>query len=116
VTVGCSARDGLRSDVAARTGLVLDDDGLVPLLPQLLAEDARQRVGTGAGRERDGEKDRPVGQPLGLGLACHASEERGRERAARAQQPPAAALHVDPPGPAGFSPGSTTSRAIRDRS
>lgn len=56
-TIGSSARRRLRTDIAARTRLVLDDDGLVPALPQFLAEDAREEIGPRAGRERNVEPD-----------------------------------------------------------
>ena len=54
----------LRADVAAGAGLVLDHDRLVPALAQLLADDARQHVDAGAGRERHDDEDRAVGKPL----------------------------------------------------
>ena len=45
-------RCDLRADVAAGAGLVLNDDGMIPALPQFLAEDAREQVRSRARRER----------------------------------------------------------------
>ncbi len=52
-----SARCGLRADVAAGAGLVLNDDRVIPALSQFLAEDAREQVRPRARRERDVEPD-----------------------------------------------------------
>jgi hypothetical protein len=56
-----SIRLGLRrkvgADVAARAGLLLDDDRLAPLGLQLVGGDPRQHVVDAAGRERHDEFD-----------------------------------------------------------
>ena len=58
------ARRGLRADVATRTRLVLDDDRLIPALPQFLTEDAREQIGPCAWRERNVEPDCLLRLPL----------------------------------------------------
>ena len=57
VTVGRRLGDVVRRDDAARPGLVLDDDGLLDLLAELLAEVAGQDVGHAAGWGRHDDAD-----------------------------------------------------------
>jgi hypothetical protein len=57
LAIGRRPRCGLRADVAAGAGLVLDDDRMIPALPQFLAEDAREQVRSRARREGDVEPD-----------------------------------------------------------
>ena len=77
LAVGSGARRRLRADVAARTRLVLDDDRLIPALPQFLAEDAREQIGPCACRKRDVEPNGllrlRLGRPCRIGARATAS-------------------------------------------
>jgi len=52
-------RHGLGADVAAGTGPVLYNDRLVPLRLKLVGNDARDRVGSTAGLDRNDDLDQP---------------------------------------------------------
>ena len=64
VAVGRGLRPGGGADVALRAGAVVDDHLLAPRLAQLRRQDARQRVGAAARRERHDEAHRLVGKLL----------------------------------------------------
>ena len=53
VAVGVRARDLLRPDIAAGAADVFDDDRLSPFAPELLGQNARQKIGAAAGRVGD---------------------------------------------------------------
>ena len=53
VTVGRCAHDKFSADVAAAAGLVVNDEGLLELVGQLLADAALNHVGAAAGSEGD---------------------------------------------------------------
>ena len=59
VAVRCGARAFGHSDVARGAHLVFNDDRLAPFLRELLADDARQRVGHATGGERHDDAHRP---------------------------------------------------------
>jgi hypothetical protein len=61
VAVRRRMRDEGGGDIAARTGPVLDDEGLAECLPHLLPDDARRDVGGRAGGKPDDHADRPAG-------------------------------------------------------
>ena len=58
-----------------RAGLVVDDDRLLRLLGERLADGARELVGGAAGRERHDERDRLRGEAL---RRARATERRGQ--------------------------------------
>ncbi len=69
VAVGPCAGDGGGADRAARSRLVLDDEGLAELLAELLGDHARHHVGRAAGGQRHDDVHRPVGPALRVGAA-----------------------------------------------
>ena len=75
VAVGLGARDRLGADIAAGAALVLDHHLLAPDLGQPVGEDARDHVGSAAGRKRHDQSDMTVGPALRPGSA----DEGGRE-------------------------------------
>jgi len=58
VAVGRRFRDRIRGDVAAGTGLGLDDDRLPELFRESVGDDARQRVGRAASGKSMQQSDR----------------------------------------------------------
>ncbi len=62
VAVGLGRRHNGRSDSAARTRLVVDDDRLAELLRRDLGETAKQEVGGNAGGKGHHQRDRPIGK------------------------------------------------------
>ena len=60
ISIGCSLRNLLGTDVAARADAVFNDDRLPHPLRDFLADDARQHVGRAAGRKWGDQADRFV--------------------------------------------------------
>jgi hypothetical protein len=58
MAVGLRLGGGIRPDIAAGAGLVLDDDRLAPFRLQLVAGNARDHVNAAAALKRDDEFDR----------------------------------------------------------
>jgi hypothetical protein len=81
VAVGCRLGDDVGADIAARTALVLDNELLAGELAQFLADDARQHVRGGAGREQV-DVAHLLGRPIGLGTRDARCDHRGRKNAA----------------------------------
>lgn len=65
VAVGRAAGDLLGADAAERAGAVLDQHGLAERVLQMLADQPRDIVGTGAGRERHDDLERPLREIVG---------------------------------------------------
>jgi len=59
VAIGIGLRDRIGCNVAARAGLVLDNELLAEFLRDLGGDDPRQNVGGAAGCERNHQLDRP---------------------------------------------------------
>jgi len=57
VAIASAVGDDFSADIAARAGAVFDDDGLPPLLSQLLGDNARQGIGCATGGERHDDLD-----------------------------------------------------------
>ena len=84
VAIGLRLGDEIGADVAACAGLVLDHDGLPERCRELLAEQARERIGVAADGERNDVHDR-LGRPRGLRLrrTGSAGEQRTTHRCDR---------------------------------
>src|SRR6266571_2791022 len=64
VAVGGRLRHGVRADMAARAGLVLDEHLLLPNFGELRRHEARERVGAAAGRKGHDDAHRLRGEGL----------------------------------------------------
>ena len=82
IAVGRRADDAAGGNVAARADLVLDDETLAEILPELFRDEPRQHVGRGAGGEGHDDGDRPARPALGEGAAGKPGrgEKRGERR------------------------------------
>jgi hypothetical protein len=57
VAVGIGLRDDFRTNIAARSGVIFNDDRLVPFARQPLGDNARHDVGSAAGGKRHHDLD-----------------------------------------------------------
>src|SRR5688500_10065467 len=80
VAVGRGFGAGRGADVALRTGAVVDDHLLAPLLAELGRQNAGQRVRAAAGRERHDEAHGLLGEPVLRVHRGRADEDRGEDR------------------------------------
>ena len=83
VTVGRRFRDCVGADDAARSGTVIDDDGLTPDFSELLADRSRSDIERSARRERHHETNRLDGIRCGFGGKRAAKRENEREARAK---------------------------------
>ena len=77
VAVGRALGDRAGCERAAGAGAIVHHDLLAERLAHLLGHHARQRIVAAAGRERNDQRDRPVGIGLRVGARC-GDEERDR--------------------------------------
>ena len=68
-SVGRASRRRFHTDIAARPGLVVDDDGAVEREAELLGRPARPHIAWAAGRTGRDDADRAGGIILGRGIA-----------------------------------------------
>jgi hypothetical protein len=73
VAVGRGLGGEIGADRAARAGAVLDDEARLQTLRELLRDEAAERVGGAARRERRDDPDGPVGP--GMSMGCKKDEQ-----------------------------------------
>src|SRR5262249_4175860 len=98
IAIGRGARRARGADGAARAGDVFDDETLAERAFHALADDARERVGSRAGRHPADDRDRPrrIGLCICISDANYEQRDRDREKACHAstsQRPHATAKY-----------------------